>query len=301
MLKLPRHRVRRLSRCDGARRRLEQRRGPRPCAAGRGHLLPRAGEKACVHHRRGAHALHRGVQRAAENSGGAAGAPDVHSGDDRAAQGARDHSLALPALCVPAHSAARDRGTAELHRGAGGHRPPAGRRGAARAHCRRRAARRAESFGPVRGGGRDHRQRGGARRAGTGGQPPDRAADGLRSAARHKGRAAAAPPALRQRQGRGRGARRAVRARARPAHFRNGSRGRRGAAHGRLRRPDDGQPFAAGRQRAAYRHLHHAPARGGGHERERQPPHGCGAVSPEALRRNALRRPERHQRSPRAA
>ena len=33
----------------------------RPCAAGRGHLLPRAGEKACVHHRRGAHALHRGV------------------------------------------------------------------------------------------------------------------------------------------------------------------------------------------------------------------------------------------------
>ena len=149
-------------------------------------------------------------------------------------------------------------------------------------------------------GGTD-RQRGGARRAGTGGQPPDRAADGLRSAARHEGRAAVAPPALRQRQGCGRGARRAVRARTRPAHFQNGSRGRRGAAHGRLRRPDDGQPFAAGRQRAAYRHLHHAPARGGGHERERQPPHGCGAVSPEALRRNALRRPERHQRSPRAA
>ena len=246
MPELPRHRVRRLSRCDGARRRLEQRRGPRPCAAGRGHLLPRAGEKACVHHRRGAHALHRGVQRAAENFRGAAGAPDVHSGDDRAAQGARDHSLALPALCVPAHSAARDRGTAELHCGAGGHRPPAGRRGAARAHCRRRAARRAEPSGPVCGGGQDHRQRGGARRAGTGGQPPDCAADGLRSAARHKGRAAAAPPALRQRQGRGRGARRAVRARARPAHFQNGSRGRRGAAHGRLRQPDDGRPFAAG-------------------------------------------------------
>ena len=68
----------------------QQRRGPCPCAAGGGHLLPlRSAEKAGVHHRRGAHALHRGVQRAAENSGGAAGASDVHSGHHRAAQGAR--------------------------------------------------------------------------------------------------------------------------------------------------------------------------------------------------------------------
>ena len=70
-----------------AGRRLQQRRGPGPGPAGRGHLCPGGGEKAGVHHRRGAHAQHPRLQRPAEDPGGAPGAPDVHPGHHGAPQG----------------------------------------------------------------------------------------------------------------------------------------------------------------------------------------------------------------------
>ena len=54
-----------------------------------------------VHHRRGAHALHGGVQCAAEDHGGAAGACDVYPGHHRGAQGSGHHPLPVPAVCLP--------------------------------------------------------------------------------------------------------------------------------------------------------------------------------------------------------
>ena len=62
-------------------------------------------KKAGVYHRRGAYALHPGLQRAAEDPGGAAGASDVHSGYHGAAQGPGHHPLPVPALLLQAHPA----------------------------------------------------------------------------------------------------------------------------------------------------------------------------------------------------
>ena len=83
--RLPGAGERQLSGRSGAGRRLQQRRGSGTGPAGRGHLFPGPCEEAGVHHRRGPYALHPGLQRPAEDSGGAAGAPDVHSGHHGAA------------------------------------------------------------------------------------------------------------------------------------------------------------------------------------------------------------------------
>ena len=148
--KLPRHRERAIFGRGRAGRGVEQRRRQRARAARRGDLLPRAGEKARVYRRRSPHALNARVQRTAQDLGGAARASDVHSGDDGAAQGARDHSLALPALLLPPHPAERHCRQTQLHRAAGEYRPQRRRRGAFSPPFRRGAARCAVAFGPVR-------------------------------------------------------------------------------------------------------------------------------------------------------
>ncbi len=60
----------------------------------------RAGERALqgLHPRRSAHAVGRGVQRAAQDAGGAAAARQVHLRHHRDPQGAGDGAVALPAL-----------------------------------------------------------------------------------------------------------------------------------------------------------------------------------------------------------
>ena len=87
------HRKRQFSGCTGAGRCLQQRCRPGAGLAGRSHLRPGQCEEAGVHRGRGPHALHPGLQCSAEDSGGAAGAPDVHSGHYGAPQGARHHPL----------------------------------------------------------------------------------------------------------------------------------------------------------------------------------------------------------------
>ena len=69
-------------------------------AAGRGPLEG-------LHHRRGASAHRRRLERAAEADRGAAAAPPVHLLHDRALQGAADRALALPDVRLPAAAAAR--------------------------------------------------------------------------------------------------------------------------------------------------------------------------------------------------
>ena len=75
---LPRHRRRRRRGRAGDRRRQQQqgRRGPRPAAERR--LPPHPRPVQDLHHRRSPHAHHVGVQRAAEDAGGAAAARQVH-------------------------------------------------------------------------------------------------------------------------------------------------------------------------------------------------------------------------------
>ena len=69
--------------------RADQRRGP--LRAGVGALQG-------LHHRRSAHAVDAGLQRAAEDAGRAAAARQVHLRHDRDPQGAGDRAVALPAL-----------------------------------------------------------------------------------------------------------------------------------------------------------------------------------------------------------
>ena len=59
-----------------------------------------------LHHRRGPHGLHAGLQRAAQARRGAARPPALHLRDHRARQGHPDHPLAHPPLPVPADPAA---------------------------------------------------------------------------------------------------------------------------------------------------------------------------------------------------
>ena len=164
------------------RRRLDPRRGRDRCGvqqrcgqhsrlAGGGGLHAGFRQISRLYHRRGAHAVRRGVQRTAQDAGGAAGARDLYPGDDRGAQAARDHSLPLSALRFRAHSRRRHRGAAAIRRRTGAvyhHR----RRGAAAcAAGGRRAARRTLAARPVpvtlvRGHGRGRDRDGGARVAG---------------------------------------------------------------------------------------------------------------------------------------
>ena len=80
------------------------RRGERPRGDHRARAV-RADARALqgIHHRRGAHALDGRLQRAVEDTGGAAESRGVHPGHHRPSEGARDHSLAVPALRFPPH------------------------------------------------------------------------------------------------------------------------------------------------------------------------------------------------------
>ena len=64
----------------------------------RGALRAGRGPLQGLHHRRSAHALGAGLQRAAEDAGRAAAARQVHLRHHRDPQGAGDHPVALPAL-----------------------------------------------------------------------------------------------------------------------------------------------------------------------------------------------------------
>ena len=79
-------------------RRLAQRRRRRPPDQRRRALRAGIGPLQGLHHRRSAHALRRGVQRAAEDAGGAAAAREIHVRHDRDPQGAGHGPVALPAL-----------------------------------------------------------------------------------------------------------------------------------------------------------------------------------------------------------
>ena len=109
-------------------RRLAQRRRRHPPDQRRGAL--RAGERALqgLHPRRSAHAVGRGVQRAAEDAGGAAAARQVHLRHHRDPQGAGDGAVALPALRPAPRRGRRAGGASRRHRRQGRHRPSSRRR-----------------------------------------------------------------------------------------------------------------------------------------------------------------------------
>ena len=112
--RLPWHRQRQHAGRAGAGRRLQQRRGPRPGPPGRGRLLPRQRPLPGVYRGRGPHAQHRGLQRPAEDPGGASGPPHLHPGHHGAPQGARHHPLPVPALRLQAHPARGHRGASAV-------------------------------------------------------------------------------------------------------------------------------------------------------------------------------------------
>ena len=65
--------------------------------------------------------LHFGLQRAAEDHRGAAGASAVHSRDHGAAQGSGDDSVPVPAVFLPAHQSGGHCGAAAIRRLSGEH------------------------------------------------------------------------------------------------------------------------------------------------------------------------------------
>ena len=96
-----------------------------------------------LHHRRSAHALEAGVQRAAEDAGGAAAAREVHLRHHRDPQGAGHGAVALPALRPAPRAAADARPRISAHRRARASTVDARRARADRARRRRLGARRA--------------------------------------------------------------------------------------------------------------------------------------------------------------
>ena len=121
----------------GDRRRLQHRRRRR-ARDHRERALPGGQEPLQdLHHRRGAHALHQRLQRAAEDARGAAGARQVHLRHHRSAQAAGHRAVALPALRLPPHPAAPGRRAAAADR----RRPRRSRSATARCSCWRAKAR----------------------------------------------------------------------------------------------------------------------------------------------------------------
>ena len=143
---------RRRDRCGEPQRR---RRRPRPARARR--VRPRARPLQDLHPRRGAHGDAAGVQRPAEDRGGAARAREVHLRDDGAREGHRHHPLPHAPLSLPARAAraaARLCGRARAQREG---RDRAGRSAARRARRRRLGARHALPARPAhRGRRREH-------------------------------------------------------------------------------------------------------------------------------------------------
>ena len=128
-----------LARRAGDRRRHPQRRRAGARAARERALQPGARPLQGVDHRRGPHALHRRLQRAAEDARGAAAAGQVHLRHHRVPQAARHHPLALPAVRLPHDLGARDPGAPAHGGGRRGHQG-VGRRARAASRARPRAA-----------------------------------------------------------------------------------------------------------------------------------------------------------------
>ena len=95
---VPRHRRGPPCRRDGDGRRLPHRRRRDPRADRRRALHAGRGALQGLHHRRSAHAVEAGLQRAAEDARRAAAARQVHLRHHRDPQGAGDDAVALPAL-----------------------------------------------------------------------------------------------------------------------------------------------------------------------------------------------------------
>ena len=106
-------------------------------------LCPGARQVQDLYHRRGPHAHDGGVQRAAQDARGAAGARDLCAVHHRPAKDSGDHPLALPALRFPPHRQRGYRASPGIRMRAGGLRLR--RRGARHrgAPCQGRHARRA--------------------------------------------------------------------------------------------------------------------------------------------------------------
>ena len=121
---VPLDRRRDLARRDRDGRRVEQlgRRHPRPAREGRlrAGLRPPQG----LHPRRGAHAVHRGVERVPQDARGAAAAHDLRARHDRGEQGPADRRRPLPPLRLRAPDAAADRRRAAPRGRRGGDRDP---------------------------------------------------------------------------------------------------------------------------------------------------------------------------------
>ena len=108
-----------------------------PATCGRRPSSRRSRPLQGLHHRRGPHGHHAGLQRPAQAGRGAAAAPAVHLRHHRARQGAADHPLAHPPLPVPADPAAPAERLPLPSSRRGGRRDRAGRAAARRARRRR--------------------------------------------------------------------------------------------------------------------------------------------------------------------
>ena len=107
--RLPGHRRGTRPRPDRDRRGFEpwDRRHPEP--AREGPLRAQRGALQGLHSGRGTHVDRAGVQRTAQDPGGAAGPRYLRARDDRGAQGTADDNLPVPAVRLPAHTDGDDR------------------------------------------------------------------------------------------------------------------------------------------------------------------------------------------------
>ena len=104
-----RDRRRPVRRSHRSRRRLAHEGGRHARAAGQRAVRPHARSLQGVPHRRGAHALHAFVQRAAEDARRAAAAREVSARDDRSAEAAGHRAVAVPAVQSQAAAGLADR------------------------------------------------------------------------------------------------------------------------------------------------------------------------------------------------
>ena len=160
VLRLPRDRRGPLRRPDRGRRR-DQHQGRRDApAAGERGVRADARPVQGLRDRRSAHALDLGVQRDAEDAGGAARARQVHPRDDRSAEDSGDRAVALPAVQPEADAGARDRGPSRAGSSARRRSPRRRRRCRLLADCARGSMRDALSLldqAIAYGGGERHR------------------------------------------------------------------------------------------------------------------------------------------------
>ena len=113
---LHRHQRRAHARPDRDRRGQQQQCRGHPRTARQGRFPAQRRPLQDLHHRRSAYVKQPGVQRPAEDVGGAAAAHALRPGDHGAAQDPRHRSQPLPALRLPPHPRAGDRGAPAPHR-----------------------------------------------------------------------------------------------------------------------------------------------------------------------------------------